>query len=159
VCASIPAQVEELPEGLQYNPNMYRIRPSSGHDDEAQHAQQHGAGAGPATPSPSPEATPPGGGTPTTEGLGGAGGGIRFTDKDEHMYFWFPLLAGLSELTFDPRPDIRNSSMEVCGHGGGAGVCVCARVCGRARVWYGWEGDSNANPTLTLSLSLCLSLP
>ena len=34
-------------------------------------------------------------------------GGIRFTDKDEHMYFWFPLLAGLSELTFDPRPEIR----------------------------------------------------
>lgn len=34
-------------------------------------------------------------------------GGLRFTDKDEHMYFWFPLLAGLSELTFDPRPDVR----------------------------------------------------
>lgn len=27
--------------------------------------------------------------------------------QDEHMYFWFPLLAGLSELTFDPRPEIR----------------------------------------------------
>lgn len=37
------------------------------------------------------------------------GGRIRFTDKDEHMYFWFPLLAGLSELTFDPRPEIRCS--------------------------------------------------
>lgn len=24
-------------------------------------------------------------------------------DSDEHVYFWFPLLAGLSELTFDPR--------------------------------------------------------
>lgn len=35
------------------------------------------------------------------------GGRIRFTDKEEHMYFWFPLLAGLSELTFDPRPEIR----------------------------------------------------
>jgi hypothetical protein len=23
------------------------------------------------------------------------------------MYFWFPLLAGLSELTFDPRSEIR----------------------------------------------------
>ncbi len=33
--------------------------------------------------------------------------GLQFSDKDEHMYFWFPLLAGLSELTFDPRPDIR----------------------------------------------------
>ncbi len=38
--------------------------------------------------------------------------GLRFTDKDEHMYFWFPLLAGLSELTFDPRPDIRYSALE-----------------------------------------------
>ncbi len=28
---------------------------------------------------------------------------LRFTDKDEHVYFWFPLLVGLSELTFDPR--------------------------------------------------------
>ena len=36
--------------------------------------------------------------------------GLRFTDKDEHMYFWFPLLAGLSELTFDPRIDIRCST-------------------------------------------------
>jgi hypothetical protein len=39
--------------------------------------------------------------------LSARGGRIRFTDKDEHMYFWFPLLAGLSELTFDPRPEIR----------------------------------------------------
>ena len=29
------------------------------------------------------------------------------------MYFWFPLLAGLSELTFDPRQDIRYSALEV----------------------------------------------
>ena len=39
--------------------------------------------------------------------------GLQFSDKDEHMYFWFPLLAGLSELTFDPRPDIRYSALEV----------------------------------------------
>ena len=38
------------------------------------------------------------------EGEGGAGRRLQFSDKDEHMYFWFPLLAGLSELTFDPRP-------------------------------------------------------
>ena len=37
---------------------------------------------------------------------------MQFSDKDEHMYFWFPLLAGLSELTFDPRPDIRYSALE-----------------------------------------------
>ncbi|GAX80611.1 hypothetical protein CEUSTIGMA_g8046.t1 [Chlamydomonas eustigma] len=38
---------------------------------------------------------------------------LKFVDKDEHVYFWFPLLAGLSELTFDPRPEIRNSALEV----------------------------------------------
>jgi len=41
------------------------------------------------------------------------GKGLQFSDKDEHMYFWFPLLVGLSELTFDPRPDIRYSALEV----------------------------------------------
>lgn len=39
--------------------------------------------------------------------------GIRFIDKDEHVYFWFPLLAGLSELTFDPRQEIRTSGLDV----------------------------------------------
>eukprot|EP00798_Chlamydomonas_sp_ICE-L_P022399 gene22399-29511_t len=34
-------------------------------------------------------------------------------DKEEAVYFWFPLLAGLSELTFDPMPEIRNRSLEV----------------------------------------------
>lgn len=38
---------------------------------------------------------------------------LQFSDKDEHVYFWFPLLAGLSELTFDPRPDIRRTALEV----------------------------------------------
>lgn len=38
---------------------------------------------------------------------------MQFSDKDEHIYFWFPLLAGLSELTFDPRKDIRYSALEV----------------------------------------------
>ena len=42
---------------------------------------------------------------------------MQFSDKDEHVYFWFPLLAGLSELTFDPRPDIRYSALEVCALG------------------------------------------
>lgn len=34
-------------------------------------------------------------------------------DKDYHLYFWFPLLAGLSELSFDPRPEIRKSALQV----------------------------------------------
>lgn len=38
---------------------------------------------------------------------------LKFVDRDEHVYFWFPLLAGLSELTFDPRVQIRRSALEV----------------------------------------------
>ncbi|XP_044501297.1 brefeldin A-inhibited guanine nucleotide-exchange protein 2-like [Mangifera indica] len=34
-------------------------------------------------------------------------------DKDDHLYFWFPLLAGLSELSFDPRPEIRENALQV----------------------------------------------
>ena len=45
--------------------------------------------------------------------LADAGASMQFSDRDEHVYFWFPLLAGLSELTFDPRPDIRHSALEV----------------------------------------------
>ncbi|XP_023538858.1 brefeldin A-inhibited guanine nucleotide-exchange protein 2-like [Cucurbita pepo subsp. pepo] len=37
----------------------------------------------------------------------------EMTDKDNHLYFWFPLLAGLSELSFDPRPEIRKSALQV----------------------------------------------
>ncbi|CAL5401165.1 unnamed protein product [Camellia sinensis] len=35
------------------------------------------------------------------------------TVKDDHLYFWFPLLAGLSELSFDPRAEIRKSALQV----------------------------------------------
>ncbi|CAA2991496.1 brefeldin A-inhibited guanine nucleotide-exchange 2-like [Olea europaea subsp. europaea] len=34
-------------------------------------------------------------------------------NKVDHLYFWFPLLAGLSELSFDPRPEIRKSALQV----------------------------------------------
>ncbi|KAK2415028.1 SEC7 guanine nucleotide exchange family protein [Trifolium repens] len=37
----------------------------------------------------------------------------EMTDKDDHLYFWFPLLAGLSELSFDPRPEIRQSALQI----------------------------------------------
>lgn len=39
--------------------------------------------------------------------------GLELTDKEDHLYFWFPLLAGLSELSFDPRPEIRKSALQV----------------------------------------------
>ncbi|MED6145227.1 Brefeldin A-inhibited guanine nucleotide-exchange protein 2 [Stylosanthes scabra] len=35
------------------------------------------------------------------------------TQKEDHLYFWFPLLAGLSELSFDPRPEIRKSALDI----------------------------------------------
>nr|CAD1835494.1 unnamed protein product [Ananas comosus var. bracteatus] len=38
---------------------------------------------------------------------------VLFIDKDDHLHFWFPLLAGLSELTFDLRPEIRKSALQV----------------------------------------------
>ncbi|XP_071691146.1 brefeldin A-inhibited guanine nucleotide-exchange protein 2-like isoform X2 [Rutidosis leptorrhynchoides] len=41
------------------------------------------------------------------------GNNMKFLDKEDHLYFWFPLLAGLSELIFDPRPEIRQSALEV----------------------------------------------
>ncbi|CAN0824546.1 Brefeldin A-inhibited guanine nucleotide-exchange protein 2 [Linum grandiflorum] len=37
----------------------------------------------------------------------------RIDYKEDHLYFWFPLLAGLSELSFDPRPEIRTSSLQI----------------------------------------------
>ncbi|KAJ8453076.1 hypothetical protein Cgig2_014839 [Carnegiea gigantea] len=39
--------------------------------------------------------------------------GQTFTSKDENVYFWMPLLTGLSKLTSDPRSAIRKSSLEV----------------------------------------------
>ncbi|KAI8028527.1 Brefeldin A-inhibited guanine nucleotide-exchange protein 2 [Camellia lanceoleosa] len=38
---------------------------------------------------------------------------VDLADKEDHLYFWFPLLAGLSELSFDPRPEIRKSALQV----------------------------------------------
>ncbi|XP_019432960.1 PREDICTED: brefeldin A-inhibited guanine nucleotide-exchange protein 2-like isoform X2 [Lupinus angustifolius] len=37
----------------------------------------------------------------------------ELTDKDTHIYFWFPLLAGLSKLSFDPRSEIRQNALQV----------------------------------------------
>ncbi|KAI3498366.1 hypothetical protein L1887_34139 [Cichorium endivia] len=33
-------------------------------------------------------------------------------DKEDRLYFWFPLLTGLSELSFDQRPEIRKTALE-----------------------------------------------
>ncbi|GJZ38549.1 brefeldin A-inhibited guanine nucleotide-exchange protein 2-like protein [Tanacetum coccineum] len=43
----------------------------------------------------------------------GKDGKFEVADKEDHLYFWFPLLAGLSELSFDPRPEIRQSALQV----------------------------------------------
>ncbi|CAN1332481.1 Brefeldin A-inhibited guanine nucleotide-exchange protein 2 [Linum perenne] len=34
-------------------------------------------------------------------------------DREDHLYLWFPLLAGLSELSFDPRSEIRKSALQI----------------------------------------------
>jgi brefeldin A-inhibited guanine nucleotide-exchange protein len=77
-------------------------------------ADAGGAGAAPAalpaagtTPSPSPSSLS------RASVSGGRASVTFFTDADAHLYFWFPLLAGLSELTFDSRRDVRHSALEV----------------------------------------------
>ncbi|KAG6385340.1 hypothetical protein SASPL_154173 [Salvia splendens] len=34
-------------------------------------------------------------------------------NRVDHLYLWLPLLAGLSELSFDPRPEIRKSASQI----------------------------------------------
>ena len=42
-----------------------------------------------------------------------ARGATAFTEADAHVFYWFPLLKGLSDLTFDARGEIRRSAPEV----------------------------------------------
>ncbi|XP_019152223.1 PREDICTED: brefeldin A-inhibited guanine nucleotide-exchange protein 2-like isoform X2 [Ipomoea nil] len=37
----------------------------------------------------------------------------ELANKEDHYYLWFPLLAGLSELSLDPSPEIRKNALEV----------------------------------------------
>ncbi|OAY68445.1 Brefeldin A-inhibited guanine nucleotide-exchange protein 1 [Ananas comosus] len=39
--------------------------------------------------------------------------GNAVNSKDDHTFFWVPLLSGLSKLTSDPRPTIRKGALEV----------------------------------------------
>ncbi|CAL4921758.1 unnamed protein product [Urochloa decumbens] len=59
--------------------------------------------------SPASNSNPP---SPHLAGDGKQEGAV-LADKDDHIHFWFPLLAGLSELTFDLRPEIRKSALQV----------------------------------------------
>ncbi|KAF6160227.1 hypothetical protein GIB67_018996 [Kingdonia uniflora] len=45
--------------------------------------------------------------------LNGKDGKQQSVEFPDHLYFWFPLLAGLSELSFDPRPEIRKGALQV----------------------------------------------
>ncbi|XP_076951950.1 brefeldin A-inhibited guanine nucleotide-exchange protein 2-like [Bidens hawaiensis] len=51
--------------------------------------------------------------SPHQQGKDGKHDRDELADKEDHLYFWFPLLAGLSELGFDPRPEIRESALQV----------------------------------------------
>ena len=90
---------ETLPEGTAepVNPNSFRIQEAGGASGAPQRTSRDGF-----QPAPLELQSAESGALEI-----GKPKGLRFTDKDEHMYFWFPLLAGLSELTFDPRSDIR----------------------------------------------------
>ncbi|KAJ4895098.1 Brefeldin A-inhibited guanine nucleotide-exchange protein 3 [Raphanus sativus] len=53
---------------------------------------------------------------PPSSPQGGKGGNHdsgKFLESDEDLYSWFPLLAGLSELSFDPREEIRKVALKV----------------------------------------------
>ena len=39
--------------------------------------------------------------------------GQKWGDSEVAEYYWFPMLAGLSELTSDPRPEVRSCAVEV----------------------------------------------
>ena len=44
----------------------------------------------------------------------GKGKGVTaFTDRETHVYFWFPLLHGLSTLAHDDRREIRGAALQV----------------------------------------------
>jgi len=68
-------------------------------------------------------------------------GGVGADARDEAVYYWFPLLAGLSELTFDPRQEIRYGALEVRGLVG-LGLCW-GRGCGDKIERSGWLQPTN----------------
>ncbi|KAL0026445.1 hypothetical protein WJX79_010345 [Trebouxia sp. C0005] len=120
----------ELPEGTpDFNSDMNRIRPSAGEPDQdtwvSNSRRTTVEGGLPTVPEGTLNGRTSHGSIKLLDSLSAEElaaaqqqqqmglQGLQFSDKDEHMYFWFPLLAGLSELTFDPRPDIRYSALEV----------------------------------------------
>ncbi|KAL0051487.1 hypothetical protein WJX82_008426 [Trebouxia sp. C0006] len=120
----------ELPEGTpDFNSDMNRIRPSAGEPDQdnwvSNSRRTTVEGGLPTVPEGTLDGRTSHGSIKLLDSLSAEElaaaqqqqqmglQGLQFSDKDEHMYFWFPLLAGLSELTFDPRPDIRYSALEV----------------------------------------------
>ena len=115
--------VNDLPEGYTTNPAVHPLRVvaidgiASSSSSSFSSFPAPPLSPLPGTPPPAAAASASGGGG---DGVGGIGSGsaaalppphalsspsgrVKFVDKDEHVYFWFPLLAGLSELTFDPR--------------------------------------------------------
>ena len=80
---------------------------------------------------------------PAAAAVGSAAVGSSEDPETTSMYFWFPLLAGLSELTFDSRPPIRKSALEVLfdilkDHGGLFSASFWARVFDRCGEGGGW---------------------
>ena len=74
--------------------------------------------------------------------------GLQFSDRDEHLYFWFPLLAGLSELTFEPQPDIRNGALGV------SSIMWCQTGSGRHRGCLADHVDAWPHPHCVLCVHM-----
>eukprot|EP00873_Tetraselmis_striata_P021183 jgi/Tetstr1/441447/TSEL_029692.t1 len=105
--------VDELPEDVLQAGDLPNPKPMTIRDLDAAGREAGAASLALLHASAALQAELPGSPASIASAGRGTSGRLHFTDKDEHMYFWFPLLVGLSELTFDPRPDIRYSALEV----------------------------------------------
>jgi brefeldin A-inhibited guanine nucleotide-exchange protein len=95
------------------------------------------AGGAPPPPPPPPQPHAPAAAASSRDGGGaGATGSMegREVPVESNVYYWFPLLAGLSELTFDPRGEIRYSALEV-GWVVGASARGAGLALGERGVW------------------------
>lgn len=109
--------VEKLPEGAvaRTSSAAFRIRPrgDAAAGDVTSAAAAAATSLSAATSASKASTTAPGDVAQSNHTTSATVGSLRFTDKEQHMYYWFPLLAGLSELTFDPRPQVRTSALDV----------------------------------------------
>ncbi|KAE8699727.1 Brefeldin A-inhibited guanine nucleotide-exchange protein 3 [Hibiscus syriacus] len=81
----------------------------------------------------------------------------ELVNKDDHLYFWFPLLAGLSELSFDPRPEIRRIVNDIDEHDQDAWLYETCTLALQLVVDLFVNFYNTVNPLLRKVLSLLVS--